>query len=236
MAADIDLLQAQLQDAERGQRGFVITGNERYLAPYTMAVTAISQTMQRLRASTHDDPSQQTALSELRAPVTDKLAELAETIALRRSGGFDAAQHVVNTDRGANDMARIEAVLARMRTEQRRSLAELQRASADAAAATRRTILATALGTAALTAAGAWGVTRAVTGPIAVITAGARRVATGEPDSDLGSRLARLRTLQRGPAEMAEMAAALGAANVVMLHARARRWPPPTRSRRSWRR
>src|SRR5689334_10123292 len=211
VAADIELLEAQLDDAERGQRGFVITGNERYLAPYTQAITSIGQTIKRLRAATRDDPSQQTALSQLQAPVTDKLAELAETIRLRRSGGFEAAQRVVNTDRGADDMARIESVLTRMRSEQQRSLAATQRASADAAAATRRTILAATLGTAALTAAAAWGVTHRVTGPIAAITAGARRVATGEPDDDFGVRLARLRALRRGPAELAEMAGALGA-------------------------
>src|SRR5690349_20185900 len=45
VATDIELLRAQLRDAERGQRGFVITGNERYLAPYTAAVTDIGQTM-----------------------------------------------------------------------------------------------------------------------------------------------------------------------------------------------
>jgi signal transduction histidine kinase/CheY-like chemotaxis protein len=220
VAEDIALLRSQLQDAERGQRGFVITGNEDYLPPYTTAVDAISRTIQRLRTATRDDPRQQAALTELQAPVTDKLAELEETIALRRTEGFAAAQRLVNTDRGANDMARIEALLGRMHAEQQQSLAERQRASADAATATRRVIIAATLGTAALTALGAWWVTRVVTGPIAVITAGARRVATGEPDSDLAGRLARIRTLQRGPAEMAEMAVALGAANEVMLRAR----------------
>jgi len=53
-----------------------------------------------------------------------------------------------------------------------------------------------------------------------VITAGARRVATGEPDSALTGRLTRIRRLQRGPAELADMAVALAAANVVMLRAR----------------
>jgi signal transduction histidine kinase/DNA-binding response OmpR family regulator len=220
IADEIDLLRTQIRNAERGQRGFVITGNEEYLAPYTASVMGIGQTMQRLRVATRDNPRQQAALTELRVPITDKLAELEETIALRRAEGFTAAQQLVNTDRGANDMDRIEALLSRMQAEQHQSLAEQQLASADAAAATRRMIIAATLGTAALTAVGAWWVTRAVTGPIAVITAGARRVATGEPDSDLAGRLNRLRTLQRGPVEMADMATALGEANKVMLRSR----------------
>jgi CHASE3 domain sensor protein len=220
VADDIGLLRSQLEDAERGQRGFVITGNEQYLAPYTVAVNAIGQTMLRLRAATRDDQRQQATLTELQAPITDKLVELEQTIALRRAEGFDAAQRLVNTDRGADDMARIEGLLTRMHTEQQQSLADEQRASADAATVTRWMIIGATLGTAALAAAGAWWVTRAVTGSIAVITAGARRVATGEPDSDLTERLARIRTLRRGPVEMTEMAFALGAANQVMLRAR----------------
>src|SRR5262249_61784107 len=102
-------------------------------APSPAAGTASRERCRRPRAPPRDAPRQQAALAELRAPLTDKLAELDETIALRRAKGFGAAQVLVNTDRGANDMAQIEAVLARMHAEQRQSLAERQRASADAA-------------------------------------------------------------------------------------------------------
>src|SRR5689334_1521167 len=78
VADQIGLLKLQLQDAERGQRGFIITGNEEYLAPYTAVVKSIGLTMQRLRAATRDDPRQQAALTEIQGPVTDKLAELEE--------------------------------------------------------------------------------------------------------------------------------------------------------------
>jgi CHASE3 domain sensor protein len=133
---DLDRLRTQLADAERGQRGFVITGNERYLAPYTTGITGIAQTIQRLRAATADEPQQQAALADLQVPMTDKFAELEETIALRRTQGFGAAQQVVNTDRGANDMARIEAILTRMTAQERQTLVDRERRSAAAAALT----------------------------------------------------------------------------------------------------
>src|SRR5689334_18072896 len=133
---DLDLLRTQLADAERGQRGFVITGNAQYLAPYTAGVTGIGQTMHRLRVATADDPRQQAALTDLQVPITDKLAELEQTIALRRIQGFAAAQQVVNTDRGANDMARIERILSRMTAQQQQTLEDRERSTAAAAAAT----------------------------------------------------------------------------------------------------
>jgi signal transduction histidine kinase/DNA-binding response OmpR family regulator len=213
---DLVLLRTQLADAERGQRGFVITGDAQYLAPYTAGVTGIGRTMRRLRVATEGDTQQQAALADLQVPITDKLAELEETIALRRAQGFDAAQQVVNTDRGANDMARIEAILTRMTAQQRQTLADRERSSAAAAAVTRRMITGTTLGTAAFAAIGAWWATRTVTRPIAAITATARRVATGEPDASAETP----RPGRHAPAELAEMAAAVARANRVMLHAR----------------
>ncbi|GAA3453314.1 hybrid sensor histidine kinase/response regulator [Dactylosporangium matsuzakiense] len=179
MLDDLDALQDGLQDAERGQRGFVITGNERYLAPYTSAVAAIPLTMQRLQSRTARDPLQRAAVGALAEPVRDKLAELAETIWLRRAQGFAAAQTVVDTDRGARDMAAIERGVDEIRARQLRQVDADQRASAAAAASTRRSILGITLGTALLTALGAWWATRAVSRPIAAVTAAARRVATG---------------------------------------------------------
>src|SRR5713226_6991888 len=41
-----------LQNAETGQRGYVITGEERYLEPYQIGTTAVNQTIQNLRKLT----------------------------------------------------------------------------------------------------------------------------------------------------------------------------------------
>nr|BFE60505.1 hypothetical protein GCM10020063_050310 [Dactylosporangium thailandense] len=208
---DIDALREELQNAERGQRGYVITGNERYLEPYTTAVAAIPGTLDRLAARTAGD----TTLAQVRGRVEDKLNELADTIDLRRTEGFAAAQRVVDTDRGAADMAAIESGLSRMRTAQQVRLAADQRESAAAAIATRRSILGGALLTAVLAALGAWWVTRQVSRPIAAVTAAARRVATGEVVAPVAGGAA-----ARGPAELAEMADAVDEATRVVLHAR----------------
>ncbi|WP_433606565.1 ATP-binding protein [Dactylosporangium sp. CA-139114] len=209
---DIDTLREELQNAERGQRGYVITGNARYLDPYTAAVAAIPATLDRLAARTPGDAT----LAQVRDRVADKLSELADTIDLRRTEGFEAAQRIVDTDRGAADMAAIESGLSRMRTAQQIRLAANQRETAAAAIATRRSILGGALLTAVLAAVGAWWVTRQVSRPIAAVTAAARRVATGEVVVAPVAGGAAV----RGPAELAEMADAVDEATRVVLHAR----------------
>ncbi|GAA2338163.1 hybrid sensor histidine kinase/response regulator [Dactylosporangium salmoneum] len=212
---DAEELRSELHDAERGQRGYIITGDEEYLGPYTAAVGRVHATMARLEAATAGDPDQHGAIVRMRGPLSDKLAELHLTITLRREYGFEEAQRLVDTDRGARDMARIEAGLDEIRAGRLALLDAKQRQTARDATQTRRAIIAATLGTALLAAAGALWATRKVTRPIAEVTAAARRVATGEPAGPGGGRGAR-----NGPVELAEMAAAVDEATRVVLRAR----------------
>ncbi|MFC7543410.1 CHASE3 domain-containing protein [Siccirubricoccus deserti] len=75
-----------LQDAEIGQRGFLLTGEESYLAPYHAAVEALPQAMARLAKLVLEDGGRPGPIAELRELATAKLAELARTIALQRAG------------------------------------------------------------------------------------------------------------------------------------------------------
>lgn len=103
-----DLL-SELKDAETGQRGYIITGNDDYLSPYRAALDTIPATMQDLRQLTSDNPAQQQRLDALQPLIDSKLAELKETIDLRRASGFDAASKVVadNSGKVTMDKARI---------------------------------------------------------------------------------------------------------------------------------
>ena len=93
------------KDAETGQRGFVITGDERYLAPFNEAVGQIEGKLNELAAMASSDTDYQRIVSTLRSAMESKIEELRETIALRRQdGGFEAARAVVLTDRGKASM------------------------------------------------------------------------------------------------------------------------------------
>src|ERR1700761_1445770 len=53
------------QDAETGQRGFLLTGNERYLEPYRASVASTPARLDTLREALKDNPAQLARLKEL---------------------------------------------------------------------------------------------------------------------------------------------------------------------------
>ncbi|WP_198651368.1 response regulator [Dyella sp. C11] len=109
---------SSVQDAETGQRGFLLTGNERYLEPYRAALASIPARVDTIRTLTRDNPRQQQRLKELSGRLDDKLAELKDTIELRRSRGLEAALAVVNTDRGKAGMDAIRTQLGHMQDDE----------------------------------------------------------------------------------------------------------------------
>ena len=117
--ANIDDLLSLTKDAETGQRGFIITGDEHYLEPYNAALDHIDARLASLQDLTADNPNQQERIDASKAFIRTKLKELNETIVLRRSQGFDAARAVVVTDRGKNVMDKLRAKLEEMRQEER---------------------------------------------------------------------------------------------------------------------
>ncbi len=116
----LDELLSTAQDAETGQRGYLLTGNEKYLEPYSNAVSGVASRIDAVAAMTQDNPTQQANLTQVRRHVDAKLAELKETIDLRRSRGDQAALAVVSTDRGKIEMDAIRTQLDVMRQEELR--------------------------------------------------------------------------------------------------------------------
>ncbi|HEX4609992.1 MAG TPA: response regulator [Urbifossiella sp.] len=105
----LENLLSLMKDAETGQRGFLITGNDRYLEPYTAAITRTESRLYGVERLTADNPDQQARVPGLREQIAAKFKELAETISLRRSQGFEPAKEMVVTDRGKAAMDRIRA-------------------------------------------------------------------------------------------------------------------------------
>jgi signal transduction histidine kinase/DNA-binding response OmpR family regulator/CHASE3 domain sensor protein len=112
--SNLNQLLSSAQDAETGQRGFLLTGDDKYLGPYNLALTALPSRLDDIAELTRDNPAQQARLPSLKQHVALKLAELKETIELRRTRGLEAALAVVNSDRGKVEMDAIRAQLAEM--------------------------------------------------------------------------------------------------------------------------
>ncbi|WNH52113.1 response regulator [Stenotrophomonas oahuensis] len=115
MTALSDVL-SSVQDAETGQRGYLLTGNESYLEPYETALQSAKTQLQAMEQALGYDPAQTERLKLLARGVQAKLEELHETIELRRTQGFEAALTVVNSNRGKAAMDDIRARLTAMRT------------------------------------------------------------------------------------------------------------------------
>jgi len=104
-------------DAETGQRGYVIIGNEVFLEPYYSAISStngIIPHLQELRRLTYDNPLQQKQLDKLVPLVREKLAFMKKVNAVRRNTGFEAAKKLIATDIGRQMMLEVRHDLIKM--------------------------------------------------------------------------------------------------------------------------
>ena len=119
---DIDGVLAQLIDAETGQRGFLITGDDTFLEPYRNATEALPPLMKSLRELTADNQSQQKRLDEAQLLVASKLAWLKRAIDLRRSAGFEPAVKLMSEGEGKRVMDVLRRVLGEMKAAEQELL------------------------------------------------------------------------------------------------------------------
>jgi methyl-accepting chemotaxis protein len=144
-----------MKDAETGQRGFLLTGDESYLEPYQAALASYGPVLSNLRGLTGDNPRQQERIEQAESIIHAKLSELKRTIDLRRGPGLDAALKVVLTNEGKRSMDDLRAVLATMDREERDRLRERSESAEASASAAKTTIwLGALLGVAFVSLAG----------------------------------------------------------------------------------
>ncbi|MET3924743.1 CHASE3 domain-containing protein [Devosia sp. 2618] len=102
-AATVNLRHA-LQEAETGQRGFLLTQDEAYLEPYLRSAPEIPAMIEQLLTALVPYPEAADEVTLLREDVANKLSELAATIDMVREGRVADAVAVVRTDRGKQAM------------------------------------------------------------------------------------------------------------------------------------
>jgi signal transduction histidine kinase len=112
---------ALIEDAETGQRGYVLTGRDVYLAPYESAVRNLPGTLDKLEFFAVD-PSQRNSVERIRQLTKEKLDELGSTIALRRAGDLQGALAIVNSDSGLHIMDEFRALARTLVSEENLSL------------------------------------------------------------------------------------------------------------------
>jgi CHASE3 domain sensor protein len=188
----LEAVLSDMKDAETGQRGYLLTGQERYLEPFRAARATTQQDLKMLRELTADNVNQQQRL-DLLDPLVEgrdgKFAELQATIDARqdKARGFSAALEIVMTDKGKKVMDDIRTTIGAMRID---ANALLKMRTEEAQASARVTMLTIVVGTlAASTVLLVIGflIRRNIVSPLVEIAATAERIAAG----DLGGTIAK---------------------------------------------
>ena len=110
-----------LKDAETGQRGFLLTGEEVFLEPYNGAKAEAVLLLDTLKRQTSDNPAQQINIEKLREIIDGRLGILEKTIAIKKKGGSVSIGDLL-TGKAYMDKARL--VIKSMQTEEQSLLAK----------------------------------------------------------------------------------------------------------------
>jgi CHASE3 domain sensor protein len=115
--ATLESLLTQAQDAEV-ERGFLLTGNDLFLAPYEAARQAIQPTLQRLQQLTTDNPLAQVQLATLESLIKQRLTLAQRVMEVQQDKGSEVAIRLVQSGRGRALMAEIHSLVDDLRREE----------------------------------------------------------------------------------------------------------------------
>jgi signal transduction histidine kinase len=118
-AETVDLLQT-VTDAETGQRGYLLTGKAYYLQPYQAAAAHAPTMLDQLAGKIGTDP----LYDALKRDITEKLAELAQTISLVQAGRREDALAIVESDHGQILMDKVRTLSGSLTDRQRVALVQ----------------------------------------------------------------------------------------------------------------
>jgi signal transduction histidine kinase/CheY-like chemotaxis protein len=114
--ASLEKIGTLLDEAESGQRGFLLTGRQQYLNLYDNATRVLASEAEFLRGdAAFQKYSREQA--RLRSLIGEKQQELFQTIQIERSSGRDAALKIVNTDRGEKVMEEIRSSIQNLQSQ-----------------------------------------------------------------------------------------------------------------------
>jgi signal transduction histidine kinase len=142
----LQTVRIDITQAETGQRGYMLTGKERYLELYGAGVQQVLEDMHELPDLIRDQPSERDAIQTLEPLIAARLAELDAGIDVRqRSGLLAGAEAVTRANNGEKWMGQIAAQIGQMRQTEE---GLLRRRLETAAASTRKIKVAIVLGNA----------------------------------------------------------------------------------------
>lgn len=110
----LERILGSMNDAESADRGYLLTGDPSYLAPYAQAKTALPQELDLLQHLTYDSPVEQQRVIEMQAVVEQRLKTLQDGINERNAGETNSIRLLVLTGTGKAEMDHLHAIGALM--------------------------------------------------------------------------------------------------------------------------
>ena len=110
----INTLLREVLNAETGQRGYLLTGDESYLIPYSRAIEDIPPSHNILRRLLTPHPEQLGDFDVMSRYVSRKIAEMDLSVRMRKEGNEDGWKFVLTTDVGNEQMEAIRELSAKL--------------------------------------------------------------------------------------------------------------------------
>jgi signal transduction histidine kinase/DNA-binding response OmpR family regulator len=110
----LDRLFSAIQDAETGQRGYLLTGSESYLEPFKNTEAALPKIFDELAPMVSGDKVLRNDLLELRGLTAVKMTEMRDSIKIRQEKNLSAAVDFVESNKGKEAMDRIRGLTGQM--------------------------------------------------------------------------------------------------------------------------
>jgi signal transduction histidine kinase len=113
---------SHINEAETAQRGYILTGDRKFLDPYPGAIEAVKRELATLSLLTAGNPTQRAALNKLNPLIEERIARMQDSIHIREERGFEPALEVIVTKKGNEIMHEIRGVIHEMQTEEEATL------------------------------------------------------------------------------------------------------------------
>lgn len=129
----MESLLSTLNEIETRQRSYLLTGEDRDLAPYREELEEIPVRLDEIQELTADNPQQQERIKNLRRLIAGRNVALEKNIELRQTRGLLAVDEFIKDSAGKGTMEQIRKSLAEMKSEESLLLDRRNEAALDSA-------------------------------------------------------------------------------------------------------
>jgi methyl-accepting chemotaxis protein len=170
---------ALLADAQGGERGYIITGKDRYLDPYREAREKVPKEVARLKKLITDNPAQEQRLVTVEDLIDKELSELQKVVDIGKSESLEAGAREIKTGKDKEFMDNLRRHLRDMESTEQASLEKLHERAHSMGQNTLLTLLIGTLLAVVLISATGVVVVRSLAGAARQLVKGAEQFARG---------------------------------------------------------